>query len=785
METFEAIIEKSRYPGVSPFSENQQAIFFGRDIDIRNITQLINVRRQVLLYAKSGVGKTSLLMAGVLPNLRDRYAPLKIRFTSYTERSDYAPVQAVISTLPDCSGNSQTLLDKISLKADIKKTLWYQFKQQQLYNPQTVWLLVFDQFEELFTYPVELINDFKQQLYDLIHSEVPGEIVDLLDEDAILSADKDINILYEEPEIKIIYAIRSDRLNLLNQLTDKIPDIQRDFYELKPLDDKQAREAIEGPAGKEGDFTVPRFNFPGEIMDDILERLTKYGKENLETTQLQIVCQQIEENIFSKNLENPEGSHPLTVEVKDIPDFKDIFYEFYNDSIKQISENFQTSAHLLIENQLIFNKRRISLDGFICTETLPDNELQKLVKAHLLRAEPNNMGGFNYELSHDTLVEPIYEAAERRRKKEKEEAAVKARENDAKRQAELLAVEQTRAAEAERIVKKQQKQKNAIIILATLFAIATIVCCLKWIQADRIKNWAVLEEKKAKRNEQIFDSLLTSKTVIEYKEYYKYLENAANLAEKGDYKLALEQLNNAKVIAGDDNAKIKLIEDQKKIYYAKTDNENKYRELMAKAQSYEQTEATWPEAIKVYEEALLLNLHADIVKDKMKTRENEIRRKLNEYRLLTENLLDNGIPDKALEGCILPALKLCSPDHNSQDYEYFTQMKNGIAAKQTGGSKLEFPVTNEGAWIIVFAADKDLDQALNTNKNLNRAGISDVIILLKDEQFFNISGEFRSREEALIFMKKAGPRVRRDVYVTASAKFCMQKIPRGAFFICQ
>jgi hypothetical protein len=103
METFEAIIEKSRYPGVSPFSESQQAIFFGRDIDIRNITQLINVRRQILLYAKSGVGKTSLLMAGVLPNLRDRYTPLKIRFTSYTERSDYTPVQAVVSTLPESS----------------------------------------------------------------------------------------------------------------------------------------------------------------------------------------------------------------------------------------------------------------------------------------------------------------------------------------------------------------------------------------------------------------------------------------------------------------------------------------------------------------------------------------------------------------------------------------------------------------------------------------------------------------------------------------------------------
>jgi hypothetical protein len=637
-------------------------------------------------------------------------------------------------------------------------------------------LLVFDQFEELFTYPVEMINDFKQQLYDMIHSEVPDEIVDLLAEDAVLSTEKDINILYEEPEIKIIYAIRSDRLNLLNQLTDKIPDIQRDFYELKPLDDKQSRAAIEGPAGKEGDFTVPRFNFPGEILDNILERLTKHGQENLETTQLQIVCQRIEENIFSKNLENHEGSHLLTVESKDIPDFKDIFYEFYNDSIKQISENFQTSAHLLIENQLVFNKRRISLDGFICTETLPDNELQKLVKAHLLRAEPNNMGGFNYELSHDTLVEPIYEAAERRRKREKEEAAIKERENEAKRQALLLAQGQARATEAELAAKKQKKYKNTIFILASLFAVAAVVSCLKWIEADRMKN-------RAERNEQIMDSLLTNITV---KDYNKYLENAGDLANKGDYSLAIEQLNNAQVIAGDDKTKVRQIEEQKKIYYANTDNEKKFRELMTKARTYDQTEAMWPEAIKVYEEALLLNMHIDSINLKMNIRKDAIMRKLTEYRRMTEKIMESGLEERAMNDCILPALKICSPDQNRQFYDYFTQKRSEIELKNEAvQSKSIRPTPGDGSWIIIFAADKDLDQAIYTNKNLKRAGIPDVIILVKEEQYFNISGEFPNKEEASYFMEKVSSRVRNDAYITASLKFCMHKIPRGAFFICQ
>jgi len=794
METYDATIEKSRYPGVSPFSESQQNIFFGRDSDIQNLTQLIQVRKQVLLYAKSGVGKTSLLMAGVLPPLRNKYVPLKIRFTAYTETSDSTPAQAVISALPADSVASETLLDKINRNTNSPKTLWYHFKQQQLVNPKTVFLLVFDQFEELFTYPENQINDFKQQLYDMIHSEVPGEIIDFLSEVNELTADRDINILYQEPEVKIIYAIRSDRLNLLNQLTDKIPDIQRDFYELKPLDNKQARAAIEGPAGKEGDFTVPPYAFPEELLINILDQLTQQGRDHLETTQLQIVCQRIEENISRKKPAVPENHGKLAVEKQDIPDFRDIFYEFYKDAIQLLSEDYQAKAHLLIENRLIINRRRISLDGLLCTEFLPENELQKLVKAHLLRAEPNNMGGFNYELSHDTLVDPINDVAEKRRLKLKEETEEKERqeelrkarekaeqeraerEKETKRQAELLAVQLARATEAETAAEKQRKLKKFNILFVILFAIATALSCWKWIEADRNRN-------TAEKNERVMDSLLTNIIVIEYN---RYLQNASDLADKGDFGNAIDELDKAKVIASDDQSKIRQIEDQKRMYYAKTDNENKYRELMTKAKSYEQTEALWPEAVKVYKEALLLNLHTDSIQRKLLARTDAILRRLTEYRQWTENGI-RGNDQYKMEAVIQPALKLCSPDQFRTFYDYFMQRKNEIEnrVEVQQQSKQEFLPPREGSWIIVFAADKDLDQAMYTNKNLKRAGITEATILLKDEQFFNISGEFPNMEEASLLLKKIGPRVRSDAYVVPSEKFCPRRIPRGAFLMCE
>ncbi len=58
-----------RYPGALPFNSKQQNIFYGRDKDIEKLLTLIQVEKQVLLYSKSGLGKTSLLEAGVIPEL--------------------------------------------------------------------------------------------------------------------------------------------------------------------------------------------------------------------------------------------------------------------------------------------------------------------------------------------------------------------------------------------------------------------------------------------------------------------------------------------------------------------------------------------------------------------------------------------------------------------------------------------------------------------------------------------------------------------------------------------
>ena len=60
----------SPYVGLAPFAEEDASRFFGRDAQCAVIIGNLRAARLTLLYAESGVGKSSLLRAGVAARLR-------------------------------------------------------------------------------------------------------------------------------------------------------------------------------------------------------------------------------------------------------------------------------------------------------------------------------------------------------------------------------------------------------------------------------------------------------------------------------------------------------------------------------------------------------------------------------------------------------------------------------------------------------------------------------------------------------------------------------------------
>lgn len=60
------------YLGIRPFDHEHSGLFFGRSSEIDEVVARLRQPRMVVITGESGVGKSSLARAGVLPRLRDR-----------------------------------------------------------------------------------------------------------------------------------------------------------------------------------------------------------------------------------------------------------------------------------------------------------------------------------------------------------------------------------------------------------------------------------------------------------------------------------------------------------------------------------------------------------------------------------------------------------------------------------------------------------------------------------------------------------------------------------------
>jgi len=487
-----------RYPGVPPFTTRQANIFFGRDYDIEMLQKLISLRKQVLLYSKSGLGKTSLLNAGVLPKLEGKFTVLKIRFFAYIKNISLSPIDTVIevikATILNVENLPNTILDDLILDEQYKKSLWFLFKKIQLFN-RTRFILVFDQFEELFSYPVEQIELFKNQLHELLYIDVPDNYMQLIANKAGFDEHKQIDALYEKIDLRTVYAIRSDRLSLLNHLADKIPDIQKTFYELKPLELDQAKLAIVNPANAGANnnetFETEPFNYDENAVDTIIQKLSVNGTQAIDITQLQIVCQRIETIVAMKQNETL-NSRKVVIIISDLPEFNDIYKNFYKEAVNKTKE--PEKVRKFIEDQLIGKNQRISLDSINCEYFVNAETLQNLVDTRLLDVEPNSTGGYNYELSHDNLIEPILEEAKQRRQQEADDLKV-SEELD----------------ERKRIEKLRAKYRNIILVMSALiiFPILVYITSNGWYSSY-------------KNSEELKDLLLKFVPTVNIDNPYKY-----------------------------------------------------------------------------------------------------------------------------------------------------------------------------------------------------------------------------------------------------------------------
>ena len=410
----------NRYPGVKPFSVSENFMFFGRQTDVEALNTLIFLKQTVVLYGKSGYGKSSLINAGIIPKLQENesWSYFSIRFNNYFEKEteqNLSPLQTVKKRLSEnIKPSPKNVLDKLIPN---ENSFWYWVKQHQLHNEKTNFIFFFDQFEELFTYSKEQISEFSEQLSELLYNTLPLKFKNRIAEaeENNLVNDDEHDFLYQKPDVKVVFSIRSDRLSLLNSLTDKHPYILKHCYELNALNTTDAKQAIVEPAklSKDFGFLTPEFSFTPQAIEKILNSIANPDDGKIEAATLQIICRFVEDNLVAVQ-------NNLSINEADLGEIADIFQHYYENILSKLSKKERHQAQHLIEDELIDGSRRNPLSAtYITTKFgLTEQLLNQLEQSSLLRKERDASGRILYEVSHDSLVTAIEKVAQDRRKDE-------------------------------------------------------------------------------------------------------------------------------------------------------------------------------------------------------------------------------------------------------------------------------------------------------------------------------------------------------------------------------
>lgn len=431
-----------RYPGIRPFEFEESHLFFGRDRDMRDLNVLIMLEKLVVLFGKSGFGKSSLINAGLLPmlqaisNLDDTpIIPIVVRFGSFDTRSGRTLIDVLLGRLNEITPLEHTKEPHFLDDLVTQSSLWYHFKKRQSNLSSTDrknrYLLIFDQFEEFFTYPLSQQEMLKTQLAELVYTEIPQSI-----RSKIGNLQKEQRQFLVEPlDVKVLFVIRSDRINLLHAFGSKFPAIldKRNRFELKGLSPDQVEAAATKPAQQEGNFISPTFEFSPEAIRAIIDKLDKHRsaeeRPGIETFQLQVLCEYLESEIIA-------GKIPARrIEPVHFVEKLDAIYEgYYHRQLSKLPTHSSAAAQRLIEESLIFEDpktgeaRRLSVDADVLVQEYANvgvthETLRELENAFLLRREFNSVGGFSYEVSHDTLIGAILNLKKEREAREAAEAA--------------------------------------------------------------------------------------------------------------------------------------------------------------------------------------------------------------------------------------------------------------------------------------------------------------------------------------------------------------------------
>jgi len=206
----------SPYKGLAAFADSEldALFFFGREREREVIVANMLASRLTILYGESGVGKSSLLAAGVVRELRGR-----------------AP-GAVVALHDSWSGAVDDVLDGVAGAPEA--------------------YLILDQFEEYFLYHGDDAS--------------PGRLL------------HDLPELLRDSRVNVLISLREDALSRLDAFKAEIPTVFSNQVRLDHLDRSAARSAIIGPIDRWNTLTADHVTIEPGLVEAVLDEIADEGE---------------------------------------------------------------------------------------------------------------------------------------------------------------------------------------------------------------------------------------------------------------------------------------------------------------------------------------------------------------------------------------------------------------------------------------------------------------------------------------------------------------------------
>jgi len=396
-----AIDRDNPWPGLATFTEDQRAYFHGRDEEIIDLTQLAERRPLVVLFGQSGLGKSSILQAGVFPRLRtDGFCPIYIRL----DHSDAAPspteqIKAMVRletakwgkwTKPDSTKPGETLWE------------FFHHRDDRLIDRDglgVVPVLVFDQFEELFTLGAargerrERALAFIRELAELVENRPSAQLVARLDQ----SSEEMESFDFGRTDYRVIISLREDFLPDLETLKTIMPALMQKRMRLARMTGTQALEAVLKPGGALVTAEVARaiVEFVAGARGGSAERLAEL---DVEPPLLSVICRELNDRRRSL------GQAQITADLVS-GNRREILTDFYERSVADLPEAIRT----FVEDRLLTKsgfRDNLALETALESPGVTRPLIDTLVARRLVRLE-DRLGVQRVELTHDVLAEVI------------------------------------------------------------------------------------------------------------------------------------------------------------------------------------------------------------------------------------------------------------------------------------------------------------------------------------------------------------------------------------------